>query len=290
MLRGKTDMGEQATLTQPLLGAHMSIAGGLEKALLRGQDLGCTTIQLFTRSSNQWKERTLEETEIQLFREVREQTKIGPVISHASYLINLASPDREVYGKSLDAMVGEILRCEQLGIDHIVVHPGFHKGCGEGWGIDRIVDSLDAIHADTAGAKVKIALETTAGQGTALGGNLEQIARIIEGVKEQSRLAFCLDTCHMFVAGYDLRTQRNYRDLLRWVDGTIGRENLKVIHLNDSKREMGSRVDRHENIGEGMIGEGLFRLIMGDASLAGVPKIIETPGDIENLQLLRSFV
>jgi len=273
----------------PLLGAHMSIAGGLEKALLRGHTLGCTTIQLFTKSSNQWKERFLEETEIQLFREVKEETGIDPVISHASYLINLASPDEEIYRKALDAMVCEIRRCEQLGIDYIVLHPGFHKGCGETCGIVRIAGALDTIHADTAGAKVRIALETTAGQGTALGGNLEHLARIIERVKEDSRLVFCLDTCHTFVAGYDLRTRQDYLDLFREIDDTVGRERLRVIHLNDSKREIGSRVDRHENIGEGMIGEGLFRLIMRDEFLEGVPKIIETPGDIENLQLLKSF-
>ncbi|TFG90478.1 MAG: deoxyribonuclease IV, partial [Syntrophobacterales bacterium] len=161
--------------------------------------------------------------------------------------------------------------------------------CGETWGLGRMTDALDAIHADTAGTKVRIALETTAGQGTALGGNLEQIARIIDRVKENSRLAFCLDTCHVFVAGYDLRTQQNGLDLFRRIDDTIGRRRLRVIHLNDSKREMGSRVDRHENIGYGMIGEGLFRLIMRDELLQGIPKIIETPGDIENLQLLKSF-
>ncbi len=280
----------KTTPKQLLLGAHMSIAGGLEKALLRGQALGCTTIQLFTRNSNQWRERVLEESEIHLFRGVRTKTGIDPVISHASYLINLASPDGELYEKSLDAMACEIRRCEQLDIEYLVVHPGFHKGRGETWGIERITDALDRIHADTAGAKVQIALETMAGQGSAIGGDLEQIARIIERVKENSRLVFCLDTCHMFVAGYDLRTQQNYIDLLRKIDDTVGRKRLRVIHLNDSKREMGSRVDRHENIGDGMIGEELFRLIIGDASLAGVPKIIETPGDIENLKLLKSFV
>ena len=282
-------MDKQTVLAQPLLGAHISIAGGLEKALLRGQALGCTTVQLFTKSSNQWGERFLKESQTQLFREVREQTGIDPVISHAGYLINLASPDEEIYTKSLDAMVQEILRCEQLGIDYLVVHPGFHKGCGEAWGLGRIIDALDRVHTDTAGVKVKIALETTAGQGIALGGSLEQIAHIIERVKEKSRLVFCLDTCHMFVAGYNLRTKQDYLDFFRSIDDTIGREKLRVIHLNDSKREMGSRVDRHENIGEGMIGEGLFRLVMRDTSLTGVPKIIETPGDIENIRLLKSF-
>ncbi len=273
----------------PLLGAHLSMAGGLERALIRGGALGCTTIQLFTKSSNQWKERTLEDSEITRFHQERERTGINPVISHASYLINLASPDDEVYRKSLEAMICEIRRCEQLGIDLLVLHPGFHKKRGIAWGINRIADALDTIHGATAGAKVQIALETTAGQGSAIGRSLDEIARIIERVEEGSRLVFCLDTCHMFVAGYDLRTRQNYLDLLQEIGDTIGKQRMRVIHLNDSKKAVGSRVDRHENIGVGMIGEGLFRLIMADGSLAGVPKIIETPNDIENLQLLRSF-
>ncbi len=274
----------------PLLGAHLSIAGGLERALIRGGALGCTTIQLFTKSSNQWKERTLEDSEITRFHQERERTGINPVISHAGYLINLASPDDEVYRKSLDAMICEIRRCEQLGIDLLVLHPGFHKKRGIAWGINRIADALDTIHGATAGAKVQIALETTAGQGSAIGRSLDEIARIIERVEEGSRVVFCLDTCHMFVAGYDLRTRQNYLDLLQEIGDTIGKQRMRVIHLNDSKKAVGSRVDRHENIGVGMIGEGLFRLIMADGSLVGVPKIIETPNDIENLQLLRSFL
>lgn len=268
----------------------MSIAGGLEKALLRGEVLGCKTIKLFTKSSSRWEERSLEEEEIRRFQEVREKTGIDPLISHAGYLINLASPDRSVYEKSLNAMVHEVRRCEQLKIGYLVIHTGFHKGRGEKWGVSRIAEALDTIHTATAGAGVRIALETTAGQGSALGGRLDEIARIIGEVKENSRLAFCLDTCHIFVAGYDLRTEQGYRGLLRRIDDTIGRDNLGVIHRNDSKREVGSRVDRHENIGAGMIGQDLFRLMMGDASLADVPKIIETPSDIKNLQLLRSFV
>ncbi len=276
--------------TISLLGAHMSIAGGLEKALLRGASLGCATIQIFTKSAIRWEERILENSEITLFRETRKQTGIAPVISHASYLINLASPDREIYLKSLNAMVHEIRRCEQLGVDLLVLHPGHHRGAGDEWGIARVVEALNAIHAETTGAPVKIALETTAGQGTCLGSSLEQIARIMERVKENTRLAFCLDTCHIFVAGCNLRTKENYHDLFSRIDDTIGKENLMVIHLNDSKREMGSRVDRHENIGAGMIGEGVFRLIMRDPSLAGIPKIIETPSDLENVRLLKSFV
>ncbi|MDI6615598.1 MAG: deoxyribonuclease IV [Syntrophaceae bacterium] len=276
--------------TIPLLGAHVSIAGGLEKALLRGDSLGCATIQIFTKSASRWEERILEKPEISWFRETRKRTGIDPVISHACYLINLASPDREIYLKSLNAMVYEIRRCEQLGVDLLVLHPGHHRGAGVERGIAGVVEALNTIHAETTGALVKIALETTAGQGTCLGSSFEEIARIMEQVKENSRLAFCLDTCHVFVAGYNLRTREDYHDLFTRIDSTIGKENLMVIHLNDSKREMGSRVDRHENIGAGMIGEGLFRLIMGDTSLAGIPKIIETPSDLENLRLLKSFV
>jgi len=272
-----------------LLGAHMSISGGLDKALIRGHELGCNTIQMFTGNSNRWERRPLEKSQIDLFRETKRETGISPVISHASYLINLASPDEELYEKSLNAVLDEIHRCEQLDIDYLVVHPGFHKGRGEKYGIDRIIGALNKIHNDTAKAGVKIALETTAGQGTALGCSFEQIARIIEGVKESSRLVFCLDTCHIFVAGYDLRTKRDYLNLFRKIDDTIGVENLRVIHLNDSKRDLGSRVDRHEDIGKGIIGMELFRLIMRDESLKDIPKIIETPGNMENLRLLRSF-
>ena len=272
-----------------LLGAHMSISGGLDKALIRGHELGCNTIQMFTGNSNRWERRPLKKSQIDLFRETKRETGISPVISHASYLINLASPDEELYEKSLNAVLDEIHRCEQLDIDYLVVHPGFHKGRGEKYGIDRIIGALNKIHNDTAKAGVKIALETTAGQGTALGCSFEQIARIIEGVKESSRLVFCLDTCHIFVAGYDLRTKRDYLNLFRKIDDTIGVENLRVIHLNDSKRDLGSRVDRHEDIGKGIIGMEAFRLIMRDESLKDIPKIIETPGNMENLRLLRSF-
>lgn len=283
-------MGKREPRNEPLLGAHMSISGGLENALIRGHKLGCNTIQMFTGNSNRWKRQPLEKSQINLFRETKMETGISPIISHASYLINLASSDEELYKKSLDAMMDEIHKCEQLGIDYLVVHPGFHKGRGEKYGIDRIIGALNTIHSDTVGVGVKIVLETTAGQGTALGCSFEQIARIIDGVTESSRLAFCLDTCHIFVAGYDLRTKKDYLDLFRKIDDTIGMENLKVFHLNDSKKDIGSRVDRHEDIGKGMIGEGIFRLIMRDESLKDIPKIIETPGDIENIQLLKSFV
>ncbi len=283
-------MGQQNLPAASLLGAHMSIEGGLEKALLRGHALGCNTVQIFTKSSNKWKERLLEKTEIRLFLDVKAKTGIDPVISHASYLINLASPDEGLYAKSLDAMVSEINRCENLKISFLVVHPGFHKGRGEEWGIRRVAQALNIIHANTPNAQVKIALENTAGQGTALGTSIEQISDIAERIREDNRIAFCLDTCHMFVAGCDIRTEKNHIDVLKRIDNILGIIRLGVIHLNDSKKEISSRLDRHENIGQGMIGEECFRLIMRDRTFTGIPKILETPDYIENIQMLKSFV
>ncbi len=281
----------------PLLGAHMSISGGLGKALLRGSDLGCNTIQMFTKNASQWRERYLEESEIAEFKEVRKKVKINPVISHSSYLINLASADDELYEKSIDAMLHEMQRCELLGVNYLVIHPGSHRGRGEEYGIKKIVQALDGIHERTKGYRVKITLEITAGQGTTLGYRLEQIARIMNEVVESSRLAFCLDTCHAFAAGYELRTVEGYEELLREIEEMIGMDKLKVIHVNDSKKDLGSRIDRHENIGKGMIGKKPFQWIMSDERLKDIPKILETPGfgkDLEkdrvNFDLLRSFV
>ncbi len=282
----------------PLLGAHTSIAGGLDKAIVRGRDLGCNTIQIFTKNSNQWKERHLEQDEINAFHEAREESDMGPVVSHGSYLINLASPDDEIYDKSINAMFCEMKRSEKLGIEYLVVHPGSHRGAGEEEGLKRIVQAVDRLHQKTGGYKIRIALETTAGQGANLGYKLEHIAQMMESVRDNSRLALCLDTCHVFAAGYELRDGKSYERLFTEVEMLIGMEYLKVIHLNDSKKDCGSRVDRHEDIGMGMIGPEPFKWIMQDGRLKDISKIIETPGtgtdknsekDRENLQLLRDF-
>ena len=282
----------------PLLGAHTSIAGGLDKAIVRGRDLGCKTIQIFTKNSNQWKERHLEQGEISAFKAARKELDMGPVIAHSSYLINLASPDDEIYDKSINAVLNEMERCEKLGIEYLVLHPGSHRGSGEEEGLKRIVQAIDRLHQKTGGYKIRIALETTAGQGANLGYKLEQIAQMMESVKDNWRLALCLDTCHVFAAGYELRDEKSYERLFNEVETHIGMEYLKVIHLNDSKKDCGSRVDRHEDIGRGMIGPEPFKRIMQDGRLKDIPKIIETPGagtdknsekDQENLQLLRNF-
>ena len=213
---------------KPLLGAHMSISGGLKKALLRGHDLGCNTIQMFTKSSVQWKERFLEEQEVSGFLEVRKRVNMNPVISHSSYLINLASADDGLYKKSIDAMLHEMRRCELIGVDYLVMHPGSHRGHGEEYGIEKIVCALNMIHERTRGYKVKITLETTAGQGTALGSRLEQIAQIMKSTEEASRLAFCLDTCHSFAAGYELRTEAGYEKLFSEIEEITGMETMSL--------------------------------------------------------------
>lgn len=278
---------------KPLLGAHMSIAGGIEKSLLRGHDLGCNTIQIFTKSSRGWRDKHLKESEIMAFHEAKKKTGIDPVISHCSYLINLASPDRKLYEKSIDSMFNEMERCESLGIAYLVVHPGSHKESGELSGIEKIAEAINILHRRTAGFRIKILLETTAGQGTNLGYRFEQIASIIEKMEEKSRIGLCLDTCHVFAAGYELRTKDGYRKIFQDIEEIMGMERLMAIHLNDSQNDCGSRVDRHEHIGKGMIGKEPFRWIMNDERFKNIPKIIETPKvenkDRDNLQLLKSF-
>jgi deoxyribonuclease-4 len=226
-----------------LLGAHVSIAGGIEKALLRGEQLGCNTIQIFTKNANQWKEKSFRQAEIDLYKYIEKRTGIGPVIAHNSYLINLATIGAELYKKSIHAMLHELERCEILGIRYLVIHPGSHQGSGEERGITKIAHALNEIHETTKGFTVSIALEMTAGQGTSLGYRLEQIVQIMNRVDEGSRIACCLDTCHSFAAGYELRSKADYDKFFRDIDGTIGLEKLKVIHLNDSKGDCGSRVD-----------------------------------------------
>jgi deoxyribonuclease-4 len=282
---------------KPLLGAHLSIAGGLHRALLRGEALHCSTIQIFTKNSNQWKSRVLLPEEIREFRETRTRAGIYPVISHGSYLVNLASNDPLLYRKSIEAMRGELRRCHLLGISAVVVHPGFHGGRGEQEGLRRVSAAVNEILAETSNLDVRIVLESTAGQGTGLGGRLEHFAAIFDRIGQVRRVGLCIDTCHVFAAGYDLRSSRAYDRMVAAVETTVGLGKLELFHLNDSRGELGSRVDRHAHIGEGCIGLSAFRCIMRDERFIGVPKIIETPkegavqgrdgADPRNLALLR---
>ncbi|RMF88366.1 MAG: deoxyribonuclease IV [Nitrospinota bacterium] len=275
------------------LGAHMSIAGGLARALQRGAMLGCNTVQIFTKNANQWRAKPLSPAVIAAFLQAKAVSAIDPVIAHDSYLINLASPDDQIFQKSLHACHMEMERCECLQIPFLVMHPGAHKGKGEEEGIRRIVQALDHLHARTDEFRLKLTLETTAGQGTAIGYRFEQLAQILARVQKPDRLAICLDTAHIFAAGYDIRTPAAYQATLKAFDQTIGLERLAVIHLNDSQKPLGSRIDRHAHIGQGYIGKEGFVQIVRDPRLAHIPMILETPkeddADRRNLALLRKL-
>jgi len=279
-----------------LLGAHMSIAGGVHTALERGNSIGCDIIQIFTKSSNQWKAKPLTDDDVRLFNEAKEATGISIVVGHTSYLVNLASPDPLIYEKSVNSLRLELERSEALGLPSLVLHPGSHLGEGEQAGLKRIAKSLDAVHKSLPGLTVKIALEITAGQGTNLGFRFEQIARIIELTSEPDRLAACFDTCHAFAAGYDIRTRKTYTATMQQFDDVIGLDRLAVIHLNDARKELASRIDRHEHIGKGQIGLDGFRWLLNDRRLAKIPMSLETPKgkdlkeDVENLATLRALI
>ena len=274
----------------------MSIAGGAFNALVAGKEVGCATIQIFTKNNNQWNAKPLTDEEIAEFKKKQKETGIRPVVAHNSYLINVASPDKALAKKSMEAMLIELQRCEQLGVPILVMHPGSHVGTGEKEGIKRIAEAIDWLQEKTERFKVRIALETTAGQGSNLGHRFEQIAEIIDLAEDKTRVAVCLDTCHIVAAGYDFRTESGYKKTMNEFDKTIGLKRLKAIHFNDSVKDLGSRVDRHAHIGQGKIGKTGFGFFMNDKRLEDIPKLLETPKDKEgkfdrmNLATLRKLV
>ena len=257
----------------------MSIAGGVDKAVERGAAVGCTALQIFTKSSNQWAARPLSDDEAERFRQGVAKAGVTHVVAHDSYLINLCSPDDALWKRSIDACAEELERCGRLGVPWLVTHPGGHMGEGEAFGVRRMAEAMDRIHERVPATVASLALETTAGQGTILGYRFEQLAAVIEATQDPKRVGVCLDTCHVFAAGYDLRTRGGYDDMLRRFDDTLGLSRLKAVHVNDSKRELGSRVDRHEHIGKGHLGLEAFRPLMNDERLLGVPLLLETPKD-----------
>ena len=281
----------------PRLGAHMSIAGGVDKALLRGHQIGCDTIQIFTKNNTQWRAKPLTDREIKTYHQHRATTGIWPVVAHNGYLINVASPQGELYRKSLEALLIEVGRAAALEIPYLIMHPGAHVGAGEADGIKRVVNALDVVLDRTKGFPVVICLETTAGQGSSLGYRFEHLAAIREGVAQRERVGVCVDMCHIFAAGYEIRGRKAYEQTMRHFDDVIGLKHVKCIHLNDSQRELGSRVDRHAHIGQGHIGLEGFRLCLNDPRLRRIPMILETPkgedpaaADRRNLGVLRSLV
>ena len=280
-------------LSPLLLGTHVSIAGGMEKAFCRADAVGATAMQIFTRNASRWQAPPLAEETITDFRAAREKSNVRYVAAHSSYLINLASPDPLQRMRSVATFLDELERCRRLGIEALVVHPGSHKGEGVTAGLSTLCRSFEQICRQHAG-DVTILLENTAGQGAALGARIEELAWALDRL-DKRRFGICLDTCHAFVAGYDLNTAPGYEQLMEQIDRLIGFDRLHLFHLNDSKKPLGSRVDRHEHVGQGLIGVEGFRLLMEDKHFVHRPKITETPAgennchDLENLALLRQL-
>jgi deoxyribonuclease-4 len=274
----------------------MSISGGVDTAFDRGEQVGCQAMQIFTKNNNQWRAASLDEETIARYHQRQAETGIRPVVAHASYLLNLATPDDDLWDKSGDALVVEMERCDLLRIPYLVIHPGSHMGAGEQAGIVRIVEALDVVHDRLPDALVKVALETTAGQGANLGYRFEQLAAMIEGVQASERLAVCYDTCHTLAAGYDFRTPEGYAGVFETFDAAIGLDRLAVFHLNDSQQDAGSRRDRHAHIGEGAVGLDGFRRLLNDPRFQDIPMLLETPKskdmheDVENLARLRELI
>lgn len=259
-----------------LLGAHISVAGGLEKSIERGESIGCTTIQIFTKSNRQWSAKPLTDEQIDLFKNSVKNSSIDPIITHACYLINLAATNKEFYLKSIESLELDLSRCEQLEIPYLVLHPGSGGKQGADDGLDKIIKGLNTALHKVPG-KTMVLLETMAGQGSSLCATFEQLHHIRSNIDDKKRIGICVDTCHIFAAGYDFRTEAAYEKLWKEFDDIIGLNHLKLFHLNDSKKDIGSRVDRHEHIGKGKIGLHAFAMLMNDARFFDIPKIVETP-------------
>ncbi len=282
----------------PLFGSHLSIAGGYYKAVDTAAELGLQTVQLFTKNNNQWAGKPLSDEDVRLFREAVQRTGIQRPCAHDSYLINLASPDDVLWKKSVDALVIELERAESLGLEGVVMHPGSFVSSSEEAGQQRIIDGLNEAHHRTAGIRCQYWLETTAGQGSNLGHRFEQIGYLLENVRNPERLGVCVDSCHIFAAGYPLQTKEEYAETMDEFDRQIGISLIRAWHLNDSKKPLGSRVDRHEHIGEGFLGLEPFRHIVNDIRFADTPMYLETEKgerdgidlDAMNLATLNSLI
>lgn len=282
----------------PPLGAHMSIAGGYYKAVNAAAEFGMDCVQIFTKNNNQWRAKPLTTKDIEQFRAALEETGVRLPVAHVSYLINLASPNEELWQKSLDAFVIELERAEALGLIGLVMHPGSFTKSSEEAGLEKIAKAIDEAHARTGDFESKILLETTAGQGTNLGHRFEHLGYLFEHIEEPERMGVCVDTCHIFAAGYPISKPAEYKKTMAEFDQLVGTERICAFHLNDSKRELGSRVDRHEKIGDGFLGLGAFRNVLNDPRFAEVPMYLETAKgeedgeqlDAINMRTLRGLV
>ena len=278
-----------------LLGAHMSIRGGASIAIERARSIQCTAMQIFVKNNMQWFARPLTREEIRAFLNHTQRREVLSIFGHANYLINLAATNPQFRANSIRALAEELIRADELELPFLVVHPGAHLGAGEEAGLDTIAESIDCVFAVLRKIKTRLALETTAGQGSCLGNKFEHLAYIVSRVREPERLCVCLDTAHVFAAGYDISSESSFRKTLHEFDRVIGRDRLVAIHLNDSKTARGSRVDRHEHIGKGRIGIDAFRFIMRHPRFRKIPKVLETPKgkdlreDVTNLRTLRTL-
>jgi deoxyribonuclease-4 len=261
-----------------LIGAHVPVTGGLPLAPGRGREIGATAIQVFTSNQMQWRAREIPDAEARAFRDAVRTSGVGAVLAHGSYLVNLAATNPVFLTQSRGALAAEVDRCHRLGIRHVIVHPGAHMGAGESAGLRAVTDSLNDVLDRTRGRDVSVLLEATAGQGSCLGHRFEHLAAMMEGVAQRRRVGVCLDTCHLHAAGYDLTTPRGYERTIEELDRVVGLSRVQAIHLNDSKRERGGRVDRHARAGEGLLGLRALRRFVTDPRLARLPMVVENPG------------
>ncbi len=274
-------------------GAHVSTAGGIYTAPVRGEKLQCDAIQVFTKNQMRWKAKPISDEDAALFKKAFAESRANHVMTHDSYLINLGSKEDDKLEKSREAFLDEIQRCHQLDIPYLIFHPGSHTGAGERFALDRIAQSVNWAHESSKQTDVITLLEIAAGQGTNVGYTFEHLMDMIENITDKDRVGICLDIAHMFAAGYDMRTKSTYEATWKEFEQTIGLQWLKTFHINDSKKELGSKVDRHDNLGQGLIGLDAFRMLFNDERFSGIPMVLETPGGEKwykkNLQLMRKL-
>lgn len=286
---------ENKSASEPLLGAHVSIAGGADKAIDRALSIGCRAMQIFVKNNMQWFAAPFSAREIEAFVKHPRRAELASVFGHSGYLINLAAKNPEFHEKSIRSLSEELVRADQLELPFLVLHPGAHMGAGVEAGLAKVAASLDRIHEALPKVKTKVALEITAGQGSCLGHEFEHLAWIIGNVRQPERLCVCLDTAHLFEAGYDISTEGGVRETFKRFDAVIGADRLAALHVNDSKTALGSRVDRHDHIGKGKIGLEAFRFLMQAPRFRKIPKVLETPKgkemaeDVENMAILRQL-
>ncbi|HET9926034.1 MAG TPA: deoxyribonuclease IV [Methylomirabilota bacterium] len=274
-------MRSPGSSTRDLLGAHMSIAGGLHLALTRGRDVGCSVVQIFLKNQRQWTARPYTDSEVREFRAAWKATGVRVVFAHANYLINLATPVAAEWRRAVDVFHDELERAEALGLPFVVIHPGSHRAAGLDEGIRRVARAIDVLHDRMRGERVRIVLENTAGGGATIGRSFEELAAVVGAVREPDRVGVCLDTCHLFAAGYDIRTPDGYETTIGRCRRLLGLRRVRAFHLNDAKQPLGSGLDRHEKIGRGHLGVEPFRRLMNDRRFARVPMALETPKDPE---------